>query len=154
ANRRKVGGSLLRRIAEQLQMPLDELSGTREERLAQAVTEALSDPVLAGAQFPSGRARELVAQFPDMALALTRFRRAYADASANVEVYANRLRSDPMLSELLHQILSRITAMRSSAEILESVPDLDEADRRRFIASINRQGEALSDVTRTFIGSF
>lgn len=153
-NRRRVGGALLRRIAEQLRLPVEQLSGDREERLVQAVTEAFSDPVLAGAPLPPERARELVAQFPEIAEALTRLRRAYADASANAEAYANRIRSDPLLSALLHRILSQITAVRSGAEILESVPDLDEADRRRFIASINREGQALSDVARAFVSSF
>ncbi|WP_048709252.1 helix-turn-helix domain-containing protein [Microvirga massiliensis] len=153
-NRRKIGGTLLRRIADQLGLPLEQLSEDREQRLVQAVTEAFSDPILAGTPFPAGEARDLVAQFPNAALALTRFRRAYADASANAEVYANRIRSDPLLSELLHQILSQITAMRSAAEILESVPEVDEADRRRFIASINREGQALSEKTRAFVGAF
>jgi predicted transcriptional regulator/transcriptional regulator with XRE-family HTH domain len=153
-NRRKIGGTLLRRIADRLELPLEQLSEDREQRLVQAVAEAFSDPVLAGMSFPAGEVRELVAQFPDVALALTRFRRAYADASANIEVYANRLRSDPLLSALLHQILSQITVMRSAAEILDGVPDVDDADRRRFIASINREGQALSEVTRAFVGAF
>ena len=60
-------------------------------------------------------------------------------AVANADDYADRLRSDPLLSQLLHQILSGITAVRSSAEILEDVADLDEAERRRFLAAIARE---------------
>jgi len=51
-------------------------------------------------------------------------------------------------------VLSGITAVRSSAEILEDVPDLDEAERRRFLASITRETRGLTDVARGLIGQF
>ena len=55
----------------------------------------------------------------------------FANAVASADNYADRLRSDPLLSQLLHQILSGITAVRSSAEILEDVPDLDALGRHQ-----------------------
>ncbi|MGV2384326.1 MAG UNVERIFIED_CONTAM: hypothetical protein LOD86_03530, partial [Thermobifida fusca] len=64
------------------------------------------------------------------------------------------LSSDPLLAQLLHQVLSQITAMRSGAEILQTETDLSEEDRRRFVASINREAQALSDGTRAFISYF
>ena len=75
-------------------------------------------------------------------------------AVASADAYADRLRSDPLLSQLLHQILSGITAVRSSAEILEDVPDLDEAERQRFLGAIGRETRALGDVARNLIGQF
>lgn len=153
-NKRRVGGALLLRIAQQLKLPIEELSGESERRLVQDVEALLADPVLGEASFPASEARALVAQFPKVAHAMIRLHRAYADASANAEAYANRLSSDPLLAQLLHQILSQITAMRSGAEILQTETDLSEADRRRFVASINREAQALSDGTRAFIGYF
>jgi hypothetical protein len=44
--------------------------------------------------------------------------------------------------------------VRSSAEILEDVPDLDEAERRRFVGSITRETRGLTDVARGLIGQF
>ena len=58
---------------------------------------------------------------------IARLHRAYAGALANADAYADRLRADPLLSQLLHQVLSGITAVRSSAEILEDVTDLRRA---------------------------
>src|SRR5690606_17771854 len=133
-NKRRVGGALLLRIAQQLKLPIEELSGESERRLVQDVEELLADPVLGEASFPASEAHALVAQFPNVALAMIRLHRAYADASANAEAYANRLSSDPLLAQLLHQVLSQITAMRSGAEILQTETDLSEEDRRRFVA--------------------
>src|SRR5690606_28442475 len=153
-NKRRVGGALLLRIAQQLKLPIEELSGESERRLVQDVEELLADPVLGEASFPASEAPARVAQFPNDDRAMIRPHRAYADASANAEAYANRLSSDPLLAQLLHQVLSQITAMRSGAEILQTETDLSEEDRRRFVASINREAQALSDGTRAFISYF
>lgn len=151
-NKRHVGGSLLIRLAEELAVDLAELSGDSEHRLIAELEEAFADPILAGIATPE--ARDLVAQQPAAAQAIARLRRAYVGATANADSYADRLRTDPLLAQLLHRILSGITAVRSSAEILEDVTDLDEAERRRFVETITRETRRLTDVARGLIGQF
>lgn len=153
-NRRQVGGALLLKLAHELGVDIGELSGEAEHRLITDVEEALADPVLRSAEFGGLAARELVAQQPAAALAIARLHRAYLGAQANAEDYANRLRTDPLLAELLHRVLSGITAVRSSAEILEDVADLDDSERRRFLSSITRETRGLTDVARSLIGQF
>ncbi len=151
-NKRHVGGSLLLRLAEELGVEVGELSGDSEHRLIAEVEETLADPVLAGATLPS--AHDLVAQQPAAAAAMVQLHRAYLGATASADAYADRLRSDPLLAQLLHQILSGITAVRSSAEILEDVADLDEAERGRFVADITAGMRRLTDVARGLIAQF
>lgn len=153
-NRRDVGGSLLHRIADHLDIGIDQLTGEAEHKLLQDLDEAFSDPLLDGVDFAPDEARELVAQHPGGALALARLHRAYGEANANADAYANRLRADPLFSQLLHQILSGITAVRSGAEILEDVPDLDDSERRRFLASITHEARRLTEVAQNLIGQF
>jgi XRE family transcriptional regulator, fatty acid utilization regulator len=153
-NKREVGGTLLKRIAEGLDLPLDELTGEGEQRLINALEEAFADPVLAASGLGGTRARELVASAPDAAAAIVGLHRAYQGAVASADAYANRLRTDPLFSELLHQILSGITAVRSGAEILGDVPDLGEDERQRFVGSIRRETVGLSAVAQTLIGQF
>src|SRR5688500_9792420 len=136
-NKRHVGGSLLIRLAEALGFDVADLSGEAEHRLIADVDEALADPVLAGVG--SASAHDLVAQQPDAARAIARLHRAYSGAQFNADAYADRLRSDPLLAQLLHRVLSGVTAIRSSAEILEDTADLDEAERGRFLAAISRE---------------
>ena len=153
-NKRDIGGALLNRVAAQLDVDIDELAGRTEQKLLQDLEEAFADPVLESLAFRPDERRELVAQYPASAGALSRLHRAYSSAVGNADAYADRLRSDPLLSQLLHQILSGITAIRSSAEILEDVPDLDEAERRQFLTAIHRDSRTLSDVARNLIGQF
>lgn len=153
-NKRDVGGVLLQKIAAALELELEQLTGETEQRLIQELEEIFVDPLFSSLKFLSLDARQLVAEHPRAAVALTRLYRAYADANAGLEAHANRLRSDPLFSELLHQILSQITAIRSSSEILDDVQDLGENDRRRFLGAINREARAMSDVAQTLIQHF
>lgn len=153
-NKRDIAGALLNRVATALDIDIDELAGRSEQKLLQDLEEAFADPMLDSLPFQPDERRELVAQYPASAAALARLHRAYGDAVASADAYADRLRSDPLLSQLLHQILSGITAIRSSAEILEDVGDLDDAERRRFLGAIGRETRALTDVARNLIGQF
>ncbi|PXA98882.1 XRE family transcriptional regulator [Nostoc sp. 3335mG] len=153
-NKRDIGGALLQRVALNLDIDIADLTGDAEQKLLQDLEEAYADPVVESLNFQPDERRLLVAHYPSSAAALARMHRAYASAVSSADLYADRLRSDPLLSQLLHQILSGITAVRSSAEILEDVPDLDEAERQRFVAAIGREARGLSDVVRSLIGQF
>ncbi|WIJ23697.1 helix-turn-helix domain-containing protein [Devosia sp. RR2S18] len=153
-NKRDVGGALLIRIAQQLSISLDELEGKAEQKLLHELEESFADPLLESVSFRPDERRELVAQYPASATALARLYRAYGDVQSQAEAYADRLRSDPLLSQLLHQILSGVTAIRSSAEILQDVEELDDTERARFVATIGRESLTLTEVARTLIGQF
>lgn len=154
ANKRDVGGALLKRLAGELAIEIGDLTGESEHRLIAELEEAFADPVLASAHFGNGDARDLVARHPVAAAAIVQLHRAYEGAVASADDYAQRLQADPLFAELLHRILSGITAVRSGAEILEDVPDLEEDERRRFVASITREARTMTDVARNLIGQF
>lgn len=154
ADKRQVGGALLQRIAVNLGVNLEELTGASEHRLIHELTEAFADPVLAGSKMGPNEARHLVATSPDIALIVARIYRAYIAAMNSIDAYADRLRADPLLSQLLHQVLSSITAIRSSAEILEVDSDLELQDQQRFIGTITKETRSLSAVAYNLIGQF
>src|SRR5690606_21533170 len=153
-NKRDIAGALLQRVAQHLQIEIDDLTGDAEHKLLSDLEEAYADPMVESLPFQPDERRQLVAQYPASAQAIARLHRAYAGAVASADAYADRLRSDPLLSQLLHQILSGITAVRSSAEILEEVSDLDEVERQKFISAISREARVLGDVARSLIGQF
>jgi predicted transcriptional regulator/transcriptional regulator with XRE-family HTH domain len=153
-NKRQVGGALLQRIAAELGIDRDELTGEAEHRLIHELVEAFADPALAGSGMRPDEARHLVATSPQIAAVIARLYRAYTAAMSSSDAYADRLRADPLLSQLLHQVLSGITAIRSSAEILDSVPDLSTEDQTRFLGSISRETRGLTAVARNLIGQF
>lgn len=153
-NKREIGGHLLLGIAEQLGIEVDELSGDPEQRTLYALQEVLNDPLLHGLDLQQADLHDLVARFPEVAHALTRLQGAYGVANAELEAYAKRLGSDPLLSQMLHEVLSRITAMRSSAEILSQVQDLAPSDQQRFSGSITREARGLSETVRSLASYF
>ncbi len=153
-NRRDVGGALLLRIAARLGLRADELSGDDEQEQLRVIQEMLADPLLQGLDFAQTDIRDLVARFPEVAQALLRMHRAHADATAGVEAYASRLHSDPMLAQMLHEVLNRITGMRSSAEILTGVADLDEGNRGRFAGAIAREAREVTETVRQLAAYF
>lgn len=154
ANKRDVGGVLLQRIAQLLGVELELLTGDSEQRLINDIEEVFADPMLESLNLGPEDARTLVATNPETGAALFRIYRGFLDARAEAKAMSNRLRSDPLFSELLHQMLSQITAVRSAAEILEDVPDLEGEQRHRFHASLSRDSRTLSDVAQTLIGEF
>ncbi len=154
ANKRHVGGLLLQKIAAQLDVDLFDLTGESEQRLINELLEAFVDPLLAPLKLGLEDAHRLVALFPEGAKALHLCFRGYLDAMSALHLVSNRLKSDPLFSELLHQMLSQITAVRSAAEILKNVPDIPEGERQAFSASIFTESVALSDAARSLIAQF
>src|SRR5690606_11942472 len=63
-NRREVGGTLLQRLAAQLDVDIGELTGEAEHKLVADLEEALADPILATAGPGPGAAHALVASNP------------------------------------------------------------------------------------------
>src|SRR5690606_36610023 len=154
SDKRQGRGSLLQKIASELGLELEEPTGASEHRLIHELIEAFADPILSGRPMGVDDARMLVATSPEIARVISKLYRAYTSTMSTVEAYQDRLRADPILSQLLHQMLSSITAVRSSAEILDSEPDLQPSDQRRFLNSIARETVGLGAVARKLIGQF
>lgn len=154
ANKRDVGGALLQKIAAALGLDVGELSGEREQRLIQTLEEALADPLFAQTGMSPAHARDLVAQQPLAARALTQLYAAHLELAQSYETLAHRLRADPLFAQLLHQILNHVTALRSSSEILNEVDDLEPEQKHSFVHIIGREARAISDVSETLIAQF
>jgi predicted transcriptional regulator len=153
-NKRSIGGKLLLRIGERLGIDLEHLSGESEARTIAAVGDLMAEPLMAGIDIDAEAIRDLVARFPEAGVALARLHRAYDDATMEIEVLQHRLKSDPLLSQLLHEILNRIAAIKSGAEILADIPDLTEAERTRFVATINSEARELVPSTQSLVAYF
>lgn len=153
-NKRSIGGTLLLRIGERLGIDLEHLSGDSEARNIAAIGDLMADSLMSGIELDAAAIRDLVARFPEAAAALVRLHRTYADATMEIEMLQHRLKSDPLLSELLHEILNRIAGIKSGAEILADIPDLTEDERSRFVGNINAEARDLVPVTQNLVAYF
>lgn len=158
-DKRLIGGSLMRNLADALNVDLNWLSGSDDDRLAQDVLEvsrtlALRDPSTASARVDEmneeGAAR-FVALNPGWANAFRTLHTRYRAATETAIALSDRLSQDPALVELTHAVLSHITSIRSFAEILEQYGDLDASERGRFSAIIASQSDKLGSSARAMI---
>ncbi len=153
-NRRGIAGKRLADIAEALGLKLSELEGASERRLEQALSAIAADPRYAGLEIEAEAVGELIGRFPGWARAIGAFARAEEEQSALLRSFADRLTHDPFLGETVHRMLTRIAALRSTAEILETVPDLSAAQAQRFHAILATESRQLSDIAEALATYF
>lgn len=115
---------------------VDAPSGAREQRLIQVAQEALDDPILHVINVAGTSLRGLGARFPEVAQALIRLYRAGSQASAEEENFAIRFNSAPLLSQMLQEVLNRLTGLRSGVEIIGGAEEISGADHRHFIGAV------------------
>lgn len=145
-NKRQIAGALLRKIAESLDLELSELQGAAESRLFDALNEIAHLPSLATLDIEENQTGELIGRFPGWSRGLAALARSEQDALARVQTLSDRLSNDPFLGETVHRMLTRISAIRSAAEILTEYQDTTAEERARFYGIINEESRALSDV--------
>ncbi|MFN6979462.1 MAG: helix-turn-helix domain-containing protein, partial [Gemmobacter sp.] len=138
-NRRKVAGGVLTRIAGALGVDAAALTGGAEATLLDDLREAASAAVWGGAAAPAGgtrpeidRIEDFVSRFPGWAALVVAQVRRIAQLDRAVEALSDRMSHDPHLSAALHEVLSAVAAVRSTATILTDTPNLEPVWRSRF----------------------
>ncbi|MFU1477318.1 short-chain fatty acyl-CoA regulator family protein [Roseovarius sp. C7] len=141
-NRRRIGGSLVLRLARAL--------GVEPGLLIQGAAAGLVAGVQAAAQdhpelaLDPEEAAELAERFPGWAELITADRARLAEMSEQVQMLMDRLAHDPDLAGRLHEVLSMVTAVRSSASILMETPELEPEWQHRFHRNINEDSARLA----------
>lgn len=154
AGKRNIGGALLKRMAGALGLELDELDGAAERRLLDDLGELAAEPLLAELKLEAAAAAELAGRHPGWARALVALHRAWFDRGRTVNALSERLRHDPFLADAVHELLTRVAAIRSSAEIVENVEDLPPERLRRFAAIVGSDSRRLADLAQALAAFF
>ncbi|WP_430473150.1 helix-turn-helix domain-containing protein [Thalassospira lucentensis] len=144
-NRRSIGGGLLMRIAEALEIQPHTLSGSEESRLLSDLNEAASDPVFRSTPIESREFPATIAAAPGLIGAFLSLYRAYRSGLDEINSLSERLSHDPFLTEASHSILTRITSIRTVAEIFDDYDDLSKEQRARFNATLVRESQRLAE---------
>ena len=149
SDKRQIGGRLLKRIAERLGVSTDAFTAVSDDRLASDLHEVAQRIEAA----PCGMAAPLVAFSPEWARVVLELHTRAMTAEARAFRLADRFARDPQWTSFAHDILSRITSIRSAAEILSDDADLDEAQRIRFTETVVAESARLTDVARDMIAA-
>ena len=120
-NKRPIAGTLLRKIAEALDLTLDDLGSVAEERLRAELVEIAHLPALESADVEADRSSELIGRFPGWARGVAALARSEREATTRAQVLSDRLSNDPFLGEEIHKMLNRMAVIRSPSKNICSV---------------------------------
>jgi len=142
-NRRRIGGKLLLDLAAALDVEPSLLAEGAEAALIAALREAAADRIETGAE--TDAVEEFAGRFPGWAALAAAQHRTIADLERTVEALTDRLAHDPHLAAALHEVLSTVTAIRSTASILVETKEIEPEWRERFHRNINEDARRLAE---------
>ncbi|MCA8930115.1 MAG: DUF2083 domain-containing protein [Alphaproteobacteria bacterium] len=154
ANKRTIGGRLLQQIARHLDLDLDQLTGETERRLIADLTEAAGAPVVRQAGVDPASVADFVGRHPTWAAALLAALRYTRAQELTVAALSDRLAQDPVLADALHQVISHVTAIRATAEIIEGGEALPPETRARFDAIVGEESANLAAAAQAIVRYF
>lgn len=154
ANKRAAGGKLLGRLAQALELEVDVLSGAAEQRLRDDLRELPMDPMFRHIDLEPNFADEVVAHNPEWARLLLTLYRAYLDGNQALAVLGDRLNQDPWLQASVHQMLTHITTIRSTAEILDDTHNLEPGQQSRFHKVLHSESAKLTEAAQQMVSFF
>ena len=153
--KRPVAGKLLLDISSALKIDVARLSGKTDGGFLHGLkVAAQANPLADRAGAELDRIDEFIGRFPGWAQLITRMQTRIDQLEQTIESLADRLSQDPHLAETLHEILSSVTAIHSTASILVQTPAMDSDQQRRFQTNIHQESARLSDLSRSFAGFF
>ena len=141
--RRRIGGKLLTGIASALGVAAADLTEGADSDLIDALRNVATD----GCATPEAFA----GRFPGWATRLAGLHARVRDLEASVVALTDRLAHDRELGDALHELLSAVTAIRSSASILESGEALDPNWRARFQRNIIEDSARLAEGAQALV---
>lgn len=151
-NRRGIAGRVLLEVARVLRVATSDLTEGPEIRTVADLREAVGH--LQPADVDPATTEEFAGRFPGWAALLTQLYRRSMDQEAAVRALSDRLTHDPFLAENLHNMLSKITAIRSTSSILTSVTDIPLERQQRFHQAIHTESRSLSDAAKALLEYF
>lgn len=141
-NRRRIAPALLDRLAARLGTDAAAIADGAASPLAQDLRAVAADQGEMAAEVD--QAEDLAARFPGWAALLTRLHLRGQGLSRAVEALNDRLSHDPHLSASLHDVLSLVASVASTAAILHETPDIEPEWRARFLANLDSDAKRLA----------
>ncbi len=151
-NRRAVAGKVLLGIARALSVPVTALTDGAESALLGDLHEAAAHR--SDANIETESVDELISRYPGWAGLLAGLYRQSKDQETAIAALSDRLTHDPFLAESLHSMLSNITAIRSTSNILKNIDDIEPEQQSRFHNIIHEESRRLSDAAQALVTYF
>lgn len=151
-NRRGIAGRTLIALARELGMQPADLSEGADAALINTLTEAAKTDSKSGPEV--NRIEEFVGRYPGWAKLLSTMSRTTQEQHETLTAMSDQMAHDPFVSETMHQILSNITAIRSTASILATEDDIPKDMHERFLSNLHSDSQRLSDTAQKMVDFF
>src|SRR6056297_2907247 len=148
-NRRRIGGKTLLRLADALGVEPSVLSEGAAATLVSGLREAAGAADDAAPE--RDRAEEFAERFPGWAGLVTELYRRDQEMERTIETLTDRLAHDPFLADSLHEVISAVTAIRSTASILAETESIGPEWTARFHRNINEDSARLTEGAQALV---
>ncbi len=143
-DRRRIAGKLLNTLSLVLGVDPSLLSQGVEASVVARLTE-VSQHNADGKFQDTDQALDIAARFPMWADLLISMDRKLRGLEQQVESLSDRLAHDPHLATSLHEVLTTVTAIRSTSSILADTDDIEPEWQKRFFRNINEDSVRLAE---------
>ena len=148
--RRPIGGTLLGRIAEAIGVERAALAREEDAALLEAL-DAAADGLPPDAR---AAAPDLARRFPDWAALVARQAAQAARDRDRLAALSDRLTHDPALADAMHELLTTVASVRSTAAILAQTEGLERAWLDRFHANLDAESRRLASGAEAVVSYF
>ncbi len=148
-NRRRIGGKLLIDIARALDVdPAALTEGTETRILARLLGAAAAQMDLAP---EVDQLDQFAARFPGWAGLAASQAQKIGQLERRIETLTDRLAHDPILSGAMHEVLSTVTSIRSTAAILVDPQEMEPNWRARFERNLYEDSVRLAESSQALV---
>ncbi len=148
-NKRRIAGKLLIAIGRELNIDPNLLSDGAEGTLVEALREAASG--LAERAEDLARPEDFAGRFPGWAGLLAAQHHRIVALEHTAEALTDRLTHDPQLAASMHEVLSVVTAIRSTAAILAEPGEIDADWQKRFHRNLYEDSRRLAESSQALV---
>ena len=148
-NKRRIGGKTLLKLAGVLNVEPALLSEGAEATLIAGLREAAGEQDDIGAEV--SQIEEFAERFPGWAKLLADLYRRNESLERTIETLTDRLAHDPYLADSLHEVISAVTAIRSTSSILVETEALEPEWQNRFHRNINEDSSRLAEGAQSLV---
>ncbi|MDP5336705.1 MAG: helix-turn-helix domain-containing protein, partial [Paracoccaceae bacterium] len=149
-SRRRIGGKLLLDLSAALGVEPSALTEGAEAALIATLRDAATAAPTVRPEIDG--IEDLAARFPGWAEVLAERHRRVLSLERTVEQLSDRLTHDPYLAASMHEVLSTVTAIRSTAAILVDPREIEPEWRDRFHRNINEDAARLAQSAQALVG--
>ncbi len=151
-NRRGIAGKTLLAIAERLDVDARTLSEGADRAHMLKLREAAAHRADAGAELE--QLEEFIGRFPGWAKLLDAFHTETKYQKESLLALSDRLNNDPFFAEAIHLMLSNITAIHSTANILADGGEIPGQLKAEFLKNMETESGRLAKTASDMINHF